>query len=166
MQESVTASSFSACVQRFKSKCCSALPTDAETFRVFKKTLIGGYSCVNTRMTFDTCLFSKDIKNEKVLFKTAHSQLKRFSSKIIKMDEKNQYGQTMTKPLLYGCIKRKNKALTLEELLKLLKSVTLDDKIGHIFTLDMEFSVINHKTLLIKEIYPPIFEKNFQLHKL
>ena len=46
-------------------------------------------------MTFDTDLFLKDTKNEKVLFKTAGVQLKRFLSEIIKMDENNQYGQTM-----------------------------------------------------------------------
>ena len=66
----------------------------------------------------------------------------------------------MTKPLLYGCIKRKKIVLSLEELPELLKSVTLEDKIGHIFTLDMEFSDINPKTLLFIEIYLPIFEKN------
>ena len=155
-----SASSFSGCVQRFKSKCCIALPTDAEVIRVFKKTLIGGYSCVNTRMAFDTDLFLKDIENEKVLFKTVDGQLKRFLSKIIKMNENNQYGQAMTKPLPYGCIKKKKKVLSLEELPELLKSVTLEDKIGHLFTVDMEFSDINPKTLLFNEIYPPIFEKN------
>ena len=50
-------------------------------------------------MAFDTDLFLKDPENEKVIFKTAEGQLKRFSSKIIKMDENNQYGQAVTKPL-------------------------------------------------------------------
>ena len=76
------------------------------------------------------------------------------------MDENNQYGQAMTKPLPYGCIKRKDKVLTLEELPDFLKSVTLDDPIGHIFKIDIEFSDINPRTLLFNEIYPPIFEKN------
>ena len=58
-------------------------------------------------MAFNIDLFLKDIENEKVLFKTADGQLKRFSSKIIQMDENNQYGQAMTKPLPYGCIKKK-----------------------------------------------------------
>ena len=58
-------------------------------------------------MAFYTYLFLKGTKNEKVLFKTADGQLKRFSSKIIKMDENNQYGMAMTRPLPYGCIKRK-----------------------------------------------------------
>ena len=46
------------------------MPTDAKIIRVFEKTLIGGYSCVNTRMAFYTKIFLKDSKNEKVLFKT------------------------------------------------------------------------------------------------
>ena len=66
----------------------------------------------------------------------------------------------MTKPLPYGCIKRKKHTPNFEELKQLLKSVTLEDKIGYIFTVDIEFSDINPKTLLFNEIYLPIFEKN------
>lgn len=36
----------------------------------------------------------------------------------------------------------------------------LEDKIGHLFNVDTEFSDINPKTLLFNKIYPPIFEKN------
>ena len=43
---------------------------------------------------------------------------------------------------------------------QLLKSITLEDKIGHIFTVDIEFSNINPIALLFNEIFPPIFEKN------
>ena len=75
--------------------------------KIFEKTLIGGYSCINTRLGFDTEIFLKDAKHEKVLFKTAEGEVKQFSSKIIKMDENNQYGFAMTKPLPYGCIKKK-----------------------------------------------------------
>ena len=85
------------------------MPTNSEQIRVFEKTLRGGYSCVNTRMAFNTEIFLKDANNEKVIFKTRDGQLKRFSSKIIKMDENNQYGFAMTKPLPYGCIKKKRK---------------------------------------------------------
>ena len=155
-----SASSFSCCVQRLESKCCIALPTDTEIIRVFEETVMGEYSCVNTRMAFDTDLFLKDTKNEKVLFKTADGQLKQFSSKIIKMDENSQYGIAMTKPLPYGCIKRKNHTPNFEELEELLKPATLEDKIGHIFTVDIEFLDINPKTLLFNEIYSPIFKKN------
>ena len=101
-----SASLFSGCVHRLKSKCKIVLSTNAETIRVFEKTVLGGYSCINTRMGFDTNPFLNDTKNEKVLFKTTDNELKRFSSKIIKMDENNQYGMAMTKPLPYGCIKK------------------------------------------------------------
>ena len=154
-----SASGFSGCVQRLKSKCCIALPVDAEIIRVFEQTLIGGYSCVNTRMAFDTEIFLKDAENQKVIFKTQNNQLKRFSSKIIKMYENNQYGMATTRPLPYGCIKREKKVLSIEELTDLIKNVTLEDKIGHIFTIDIEFSDIHEKNLLFNEIYPPIFEK-------
>ena len=70
------------------------------------------------------------------------------------MDENNQYGMAMTRLLPYGCIKRKKKVLSIDEL-----TVTLEDKIGHIFTTDIDFSDINKKTVLFNEIYPPIFEK-------
>lgn len=85
-----SASSFSGYVHRNKSKCNIVMPADAKKIRVFENTLIGGYSCVNTRMAFDTRLFLKDAKNEKVVFKTAEGQVKQFLSKIIKMDEKEQ----------------------------------------------------------------------------
>ena len=63
-----SASFFSGCVHRDKSKCCIALATDAEDVRVFEKTLIGGFSCVNTRLTFDTEILLNNNKNEKVIF--------------------------------------------------------------------------------------------------
>ena len=99
-----------------------------------------------------THIFLKDTENEKVIFKTQDNQLKRLSSKIIKMDENNQYGMAMTRPLPYGCIKRKKKVLSIEELTELIKNVTLEDKIGHIFTIDIEFSDISEETLLFNEI--------------
>ena len=86
-------------------KCNIVLPTDAKKIKVFEKTLIGGYSCINTRVAFDTDIFLRDKDNERVLFKTTKGEVKRFSSKIIKMDENNQYGFAMTKPLPYGVIK-------------------------------------------------------------
>ena len=136
------------------------MPTDAEIIRVSEKELIGGYSCFKTRMTFDTEIFLNDSKNEKVPFKTEDGQLKRFSSKIIKMDESNQYGFAMTKPLLYGCIKKKKHVPSIEELTEILAGVTLEDKFGHLFAVDIEFADINERTLFFNEIYMPIFEKN------
>ena len=37
--------------------------------------------------------------------------------------------------------------------------MTLDYKLGYLFTADIEFADVNLKTLLFNEIYPPIFEK-------
>ena len=36
----------------------------------------------------------------------------------------------------------------------------MEDKLRHLFVVDIEFADINKKTLLFNEIYPPIFEKN------
>ena len=88
-----SASSFSGCVHCNKSKCCIALPTDADFVRLFEKTLIGGFSCVKTRLAYDTNILLKDTDKGKVLIEiniNGKKQLKRLSSKILKMDENNQ----------------------------------------------------------------------------
>ena len=64
-----------------------------------------------------------------------------------------------TKPLPYGCIKKQEKLPNFTELEQLLKSIALEDKIGHLFTVDIGFFDISPKTLLFNEIFPPIFEK-------
>ena len=86
-----------------------ALLADAEHGRAFEKTLIGGFSCVNTRLAFDTQILFSNKVNEKIIFDLEindKKQIKRVSTKILKMDENNQYEQAMTKPLPYGCIKK------------------------------------------------------------
>ena len=125
-----SASAFSGYAHRNKSKCNIALPLDAETVKVFENTLISGYSGINTRLAFDTGIFLKDVENEKVLFTDGQQRVRRFSSKIIKMDENNQYGFAMTKPLPFGVIKKKKVLPTLEELEQILANVTLNDKLG------------------------------------
>ena len=70
------ASSFSGCVHRMKSKYSIALPTDAEFIRLFEKTLIGGFSCVNTRLPFDTDILIKNPKSEKVLIEKEMNRVK------------------------------------------------------------------------------------------
>ena len=86
-----SASSFSGCVHRDKSKCLIALPTDTEHVGVFEKTLIVGFSCVNTRLAFDTQILLNDKTNEKVLFNLeidGKKQIKRMSTKILKNGRK------------------------------------------------------------------------------
>ena len=115
-------SSFGGCVHRDKSKCLIALPTDAEHVRVFEKTSIEGFSCVNTRLAFDTQIFLDDKRNQKVLFNLkidGKKQTKRIATKILIMDKNNQYGQAMTKPLPYGCIKKKKHPSSLLEFNKI-----------------------------------------------
>ena len=144
------------------SKCMIALPTDAEHVRVFEKTLIGSFSCVNTRLAFDTEILIKDKGNERVLFNLnidGKKQIKRVSTKILKMDGNNQYGQAITKALPYGCIKRQEHPPSLAEFNKILDRVSHEDNIGHLFIVDIKFHDKNPKTLMFNEIYPPIFER-------
>ena len=104
-----------------------------------------------------------DTDKEKVLIELnidGKKQNKRFSSKMLKLDESNQYGIAMTKPLPYGCIKSQDKVPTLTEFNRIFDSISHDDKIGHLFTVDIKFHDIAEKTSLFNEIYPPIFEKN------
>ena len=48
-----SATSFSGCVHRDKSKCLTAFRTDSEQLKLFERILIDGFSCVNTRLAFD-----------------------------------------------------------------------------------------------------------------
>ena len=155
-----SASSFSGYVNRNKNKCCIAFPTDAGHVRAFEKTLIGGFSCVNTSLAFDINMLLNNADKEKVLVELEINEKKTtkcISSKILKMDENNQYGMAMTKPLPYGCIKKQNEVPTLTEFNKILDSLSPDDNIGHLFTAHIKFHDVNKKALLFNEIYPPIF---------
>ena len=70
-------------------------------------------------------------------------QTKRISSKKLKMDENNKYGMAMTKPLPYGCIKKSKRPPSLLEFNKILKEISHEDPIGHLFVVDIKFSEIN-----------------------
>ena len=48
------ASKLSGCIQREQSKRILALPTNNCHAEIFEKTLSGGFSCVNTRLSIDT----------------------------------------------------------------------------------------------------------------
>ena len=87
-------------------------------------------------MAFDTQILLNDKINEKELFNLeidGKKQTKRISTKILKMDKNNQYGQAMTKPLLYGCIKEQEHPPSLLEFNKILDKISHEDKIGHLF---------------------------------
>ena len=85
---------------------------------------------------------------------------KHIITKIVKFDENNQYGFPMTKPIPTGCIKEYNSPSWLTFNL-LLEKVSLDDPIGHLFVVNIEFDQKNatKKQFLYNEILPPIIEK-------
>ena len=85
---------------------------------------------------------------------------KRVISKILKLDENNQHGHAMTKPLPTGCIKN-DTDLSWRTFNLLLESVSLEDKIGHLYIVDIKFDYENatKEQTVYNEIYPPIVEK-------
>ena len=88
------------------------------------------------------------------------AQKKRVITKILKLDENNQYGNGMTKPLPTGCIKDGND-LSWETFNILLEKVDFEDEIGHLFVVDIMFDLKNatKRQLVYNGIYPPIIEK-------
>ena len=85
---------------------------------------------------------------------------KRVITKILKSDENNQYGFGMTKPLPTGCIKQ-NLDTSWRTSNLLLQNVSLDDQVGHLYMVDIEFdhNKATEKQLVCNEIYPPIIKK-------
>ena len=63
---------------------------------------------------------------------------KKIITKILKLDENNQYGMAMTKPLTTGCIKD-DKVISWRTFNFLLESVSFEDKIGHLYNVDIIF---------------------------
>ena len=174
-----SASKLSGCIQREKSKCIIALPTDNLQMEIFEKTVCGGYSSVNNRLSFDTELLmpnfpKEDYENDPSLFKRDDLKLgymlklnnyssyerKRVITKIVKFDENNQYGYAMTRPMPTGCIKQ-NTLPTWSSFNLLMEKVSLQDEIGHLFVVDIEldFENLSPRQLMYNEIFPPIIEK-------
>ena len=151
----------------------------------FEKALMGGFSSVKTRLPFDTKSlmlnytqleydkikidksFQARKRNDlKVIYKvrfdseTAYEP-RRVISKVIKLDEHNQYGYAMTKPMPTGCIKEDPSSCSLLKFNLLLETVDLDDPIGHLFVVDIEFDEGNatKQQVLFNEIMQLIIEK-------
>ena len=168
-----SASSLSGCIERQMSKVIITFPTNVEHFEIFEKTISGGFSCVNTRLAFDTSILSikkiltcpkkinESVRDQdwKVIY-NINNEHKRVISKILKLDENNQYGHAMTKPLPKGCIKN-DTDLSWQTFNLLLESVSLNDKIGHLYIVDIFFDHENatKQQIVYNEIYPPIVEK-------
>ena len=164
-----SASALSSCIEREMSKVILALPTTREHVDIFEKTVMGGFSCVNTRLAFDTKIFlpkTPDNKRDnsfKVVF-DIYGEDKRVISKILKLDENNHYGHGMTFPLPTGCIKE-NPDISWQTFNILLKKLSLKDKTGHLFVVNIKFNKekAGKKELLYNEIYPAIIEKQIKI---
>ena len=76
------------------------------------------------------------------------------------MDENNQYGFGMTKPIPTGCIKQ-NLDTGWRTFNLLLQNVSLNDQIGHLYVVDIKFdhTKATEKQIVSYEIYPSIIEK-------
>ena len=115
-----SACTLSGAIQRRQSKVILSFSTNADIIELLEKTLIGGMSIINTPLSFDTNIFVKDQK-QKLVYKirnkiTNEIEDKRVSTVILKMDENNQHGNAMTKPLPIGCIKQETYTPTVREL--------------------------------------------------
>ena len=85
---------------------------------------------------------------------------KRAISKILKLDENNQYGNGMTEPLLTGFIKD-DCDICWEAFNFLLEKVDFEDTIGPLYIVDIEFGNKNatKREVTNNKIYPPTIEK-------
>ena len=173
-----SASSMSSCIEREMSRIILALPTKLEHVEIFEETVTGGFSSINTRLAFDTQIWLPNLEykdnleknpiNKNFNYKVVcnlkldqkKAQKKRVITKILKLDENNQYGNGMTKPLPTGCIKG-DSDISWETFNILLKKVNFEDEIGHLYVVDTIFDSKNatKKQLVYNEIYPPIIEK-------
>ena len=123
------------------SKIVIALPTNVEHIELFEKTVTGGFGSVNTRLSFDkNILLPKLNSNSDLNFKVVYDiknneniiEPKRVITKILKLDENNQYGNGMTKALPTGCVKD-DSDISWETFNILLENVSFEDEIGHLY---------------------------------
>ena len=102
-----SASSMSSCIEREMPKIILALPTKYEHVEIFKEIVIGGFSCVNTRLAFDSQILLPNLLDKNDLENNLMNQdfnykvfdnlkldkekvKKRVITKILKLDENNQ----------------------------------------------------------------------------
>ena len=84
---------------------------------------------------------------------------KRIITKILKLDESNQYGFAKSKPLHTGCIK-KEEVMSWRKFYLLLKTVDLDDRIGHLLVLDIHF---NYKNATSRQLLYSLFNNKHKI---
>ena len=153
-----SASTLSGCIERQMSRIILALPTKLEHFEIFEQTKTDGFSSVNTRLAFDTQILLPNLNvndkktdnplnkdfNYKVVYNLKldgkKSEKKRVITKILKLDENNQYGNGMTKPIPTGIgfDHQDHQDISSETFNCLLEKV-----LGHLYIVDIEFDVKN-----------------------
>ena len=145
-----SASCLSECIERNLSKVITALPTNKTIIEIFEKTITGDFSCVNTRLGFDTEILMPNFttaeydkmtinqtfksykwKDMKVAYKLKLDDENKYRNwriitKVLKVDVNNQYANVMTKTLPAGSIKEKPPP-TWREFNTLLKKESLED---------------------------------------
>ena len=148
---------------------------------IFEETLIVGFSCVNTRLAFDSQILlpnladkidlENNLMNKNFNYKVVYNlkmnnekTKKKVITKILKLDENKQYGHGMTKPLPADCIKD-NDDISWETSNFLLENVSLEDVTGHLYIVNIEFDTKNatETEFTYNEIYPPIIEKQITI---
>ena len=160
-----SASWLSGCIEREMSKVIIAFPTNPDHVEIFEKTVTGGFSCINTQLAFDSQILLPKKENNtrdndfKVVY-NINGENERIITKILKLDENNQYGHGMTKPLPTGCIKN-DPDLSFEKFNLLLESVSLQDLTDYLYIVDIKFDKENatEKQIAYNEIYLLIVEK-------
>ena len=171
-----SASTLSGCIEREMSRVIIALPTSNEIVYIFEQSITVGFSCVNNRLAFDTETFLPNVieqTNEKdneidrkdYNYKVCYNlglnneemQPKRVTAKILKLDENNQYGFGMTKPLLTVSIKI-DSDISFQKLNDLIRKLDIDLLIRHLYVVDIEFDHKNatQNQIPYNEIYPLI----------
>ena len=173
-----SAGSLSFCIEREMSRIILSLHTTLGHVEIFEKTVTDSFSSVNTRLAFDTQILLPNLENKEDLQNNPLNKDLKYKvvcnlkldakkaakkgdlTKILKLDENNQYGHGMTKPLLTDYI-RDNNDLSWKAFNTLLEKVDLEDEIGHLYIVDIMFDAKNtsKRQLAHNKIYPPIIEK-------
>ena len=170
-------STLSGCIEREMSRVILALPTSNEVVDIIEQMITGRFSSVNNKLAFDTEIllpnligekteedFHKDC-NYKICYNIRLNTEKEYSTKrvitkILKLEENNQYGYGMTKPLPTGCIKQ-NSDISWRTFNLLKQNLSLNNNIGHLYVVEIELdhAKTTENQVVYNGIYPPIIEK-------
>ena len=169
-----SASTLSGCIEREMSRVIIALPTSNEVLDIFEQTITGGFSCMNNPLAFDSKTFLPNTKKKEDNYRKDYQfnvvyhikldnekpQPKRVITKVLKLNENNQYGFGMTKLLPTGCIEA-DSHISFKKLNDLIRTLDIDSPIRHLYVADIEFDHKNatENQITYNEIYPPIIEK-------